>query len=63
MSAEEQCVEPSFEGDKRWRRDDVRWQAVPKASCRDCDSAVSDVCIVGATKMQDETKHRINHAL
>jgi len=23
-AAEEQCVEPSFEGDQRWRSDDVR---------------------------------------
>ena len=40
--AEEQCLEPSFEGDQRWRRDDVRWQTVPNASCGDCESAVAD---------------------
>jgi len=41
-AAEEQCVEPSFECDQRWRRDDVRWQSVPNASCGDCEGAVAD---------------------
>jgi len=42
--AEEQCVEPSFEGDQQWRRDDVRWQSVANArSCGDCQGAVADV--------------------
>ena len=41
-AAEEECVEPSFEGDERWRRDDVRWQSVPNASCGDCENAVAD---------------------
>jgi len=27
-AAEEQCPQSSFEGDQRWRRDDVRWQTV-----------------------------------
>ena len=42
-AAEEQCVEPSFEGDQRWRSDDVRWQSVADArSCGDCGCAVAD---------------------
>ena len=42
--AEEQCVEPSFEGDQRWRRDDIRRQSVPDTrSCGDCDCAVADM--------------------
>jgi len=42
QAAEEQCLQPSLEGDQRWRRDDVRQQTVPNASCGDCDSAVAD---------------------
>ena len=38
-AAEEQCAEPSFEGDQRWRRDDVRSQVVAETSCRDCEGA------------------------
>jgi len=41
-AAEEQCLQPSLEGDQRWRRDDVRQQTVPNASCGDCESAVAD---------------------
>jgi len=29
--------------DGEWRRDDIRWQTVPKATCRDFKSAVADV--------------------
>jgi len=40
--AEEQWLEPSFEGDQRWWRDYIRWQSVPDASCGDCENAVAD---------------------
>ena len=37
-----QRLQPSFEGDHRWRRGDVRWQTVLNASCGDCEGAVAD---------------------
>jgi len=41
--AEKWCLQPSFEGDQRWRCDDVRWQSVANArSGGDCESAVAD---------------------
>ena len=40
--ADEQCLQPSFEGYQWWRRDDVIWQTVPNRSCGDCRGAVAD---------------------
>jgi len=41
-AAEEQCLEPWFEGDQWWRCDVVRRQSIPNASCGDCESTVAD---------------------
>ena len=41
-AAEEQCLWLSFEGDQRWWCDDVRWQIVANASCRDFEGIVAD---------------------
>jgi len=51
-AAEEQCLWLLFEGDQRWRCDDVRWQIVANASCRDFEGIVADRCDTWSHTMQ-----------
>ena len=57
-AAEEQFLEPSFEGDQRWWRDDVRWHTVLNASCTDSESASLTVTqrVDGTCSSSDEAE-------
>jgi len=49
-AAEEKCLQSSFEGDQRWRRNDVRRQTVPNATCGDCENVVADELVERAAQ-------------